>query len=237
MNHARIEILPDVEALSLRAADLFEQLASTALAQRNLFTVCLSGGSTPKLLYSKLAQRNLSWDQIHLFWGDERCVPPDSADSNFRMVKEALLDSISIPEQNVHRMHGEMADHEQAAIRYETELRDFFDTSNFPRFDLVHLGLGEDGHTASLFPGSPALREQRRWVLETQGAASPYLSRLTLTLPVLNAAAHICFLVAGAPKAGPFKRVFEERDRSLPAALIEPQDGDLLFLADHAAAG
>jgi 6-phosphogluconolactonase len=237
MNHARIEIFPDPESLSLRGADLFEEFAAATIAQKNRFTIGLSGGSTPKLLYSKLVHRDLSWSQIHLFWGDERFVPRNSADSNYRMVKEALLDFISIPEQNIHLMPGELTDHDKAATQYETELQHFFGRSAVPRLDLLYLGLGEDGHTASLFPGSPALREQQRWVVTAEGAASPHVPRLTLTLPVLNAAAQICFLVAGAAKAAPFKRVFEEQDRSLPASLIQPQNGDLLFLVDRAAAG
>jgi len=237
MNNARIEIFPDAESLSLKAADLFEQIAAAAIDQNDVFTVCLSGGSTPKLLYSKLAQRNPDWSKIHLFWGDERCVPADSSDSNYRMVKQTLLDLISIPATNIHRMHGEVTDHEQAAIGYQNELKNFFGTERLPRFDLVYLGLGEDGHTASLFPGSPALNESERWAVVAMAGLAPYVQRLTLTLPVLNAAAHIHFLIAGATKSKQFKRVFELRDRSLPATLIEPANGELLFLTDRAAAG
>jgi 6-phosphogluconolactonase len=231
--HARIEIASDPKTLSLRAAELFEKQAAEAISQRSIFAVALSGGSTPKLLHSKLSKRTLPWDHIHLFWGDERCVPPDFMESNFRMVCESLLDFIKIPPQNIHRMKGEI-DPPQAASLYEEELKTFFGRTHFPRFDLIFLGLGDDGHTASLFPGAAALNENIRWVVDTPSPASSH--RLTLTFPVLNAASIVCFLVAGSAKAAVFKRVAHQRDVSLPAARVQPENGELLFLADRAAA-
>jgi 6-phosphogluconolactonase len=178
----------------------------------------------------------VDWARVHVFWGDERCVPPDHAESNYRMAREALLDQVSIiPAQNVHRMRGEI-DPEEAADGYETDLRACFGVSAPPRFDLILLGMGDDGHTASLFPGAEAIREQARWVaayyVEKLGAW-----RLTLTPVVLNAAANVIFLVVGAGKAARLREVLDgpyQPDR-LPAQVVRPSDGRLLWMVDQAA--
>ena len=237
---SELRVSPDLAALSRAAAQFFSDLAAVCAKERGRFSVALSGGSTPKSLYAMLADAAfrdaIPWPQVHFFWGDERCVPPDDPESNYRMVREALLSRVPIPESSVHRMKGEDPDPQHAALEYEAELRRFFHPApgQFPRFDLVLMGLGEEGHTASLFPGSPALREHERLVV------APYVEklhgfRITMTLPVLNAGANVLFLVAGEKKADILKTVLLERD-SLPAQLVRPREGRLLWFADAAAA-
>jgi 6-phosphogluconolactonase len=238
-----IVICQDADELSRKAAAQFIEIASDAITRSGRFAVALSGGSTPKALYSLLASSEYrdraDWQRVHLFWGDERCVPPDRSESNFRMVEEALLRNISIPEQNIHRMAGEK-EPSSAAADYERELRDFFELGpgQRPRFDLVLLGLGEDGHTASLFPGSAALNEHQRLV------AAPYVEklkahRLTLTLPVINDAAQVTFLVAGSGKSAIVQQILNGTtgDAELPAARIRPLQGGLTWLITQDAAG
>ncbi len=233
----------DLAALSLRAAEHFTALARARVVENGRFTVALAGGATPRSLYSLLAsgayRDRVPWAVTHLFFGDERCVPPDHPESNFRMVKESLLDHVQIPGDQVHRMQGEDPAPEQAAARYEDELRAFFALAGdeLPRFDLILLGLGADGHTASLFPGSPALDERWRLVLPAtvEGLVA---RRMTLTLPVLNAAARVVFLVAGSAKARAVAAVVRGTVAgvTLPAARVEPENGALLFFVDRAAA-
>jgi len=237
-----IIICADAAELNRRAAERFVALANEASASSGRFTVALSGGSTPKALYSLLATpgfaERIPWPKVHLFWGDERCVPPDHGDSNYRMVRESLLTKISIPSENIHRIAGEK-EPKLAAMEYENELRTFFQLSEgaLPRFDLILLGLGEDGHTASLFPGSEALKETKRLVaanfVENMNAY-----RLTLTLPVLNNAANVFFLVAGASKAVVVKELLGANSGAVnyPAAQIQPRDGKLTWIITHDAA-
>jgi len=243
-----IEILEDKEAVTRAAAAAVTARAATSVGARGVFTVALSGGSTPRDLFSLLADANepfrvrLPWEKIHFFWGDERHVPPDHPDSNYRMAREAMLDPVSVPEKNVHRIHGENPDAAAAAAEYEAELRTFFhleagEVGARPRFDLVLLGIGPEGHTASLFPGSPALHEREHWV------AAPWVEkfqtfRITLTPPVLNRAAAVLFLVTGEEKADALHAVLEEvGDADLyPARIVRPEEGDLLWLIDRAAA-
>jgi len=221
----------DQDELSRKAAEQFTGLARQAIDARGCFSVALSGGSTPKALYSLLAteefSEQLAWRQIHFFWGDERCVAPDHAESNFRMVQEALLAQIDISIDNVHRMAGEKIP-SVAAAEYEAQLRKHFHVDNdaWPRFDLILLGLGEDGHTASLFPGSSALNKTEHLV------AAPYVEklkshRLTLTLPVINSAREIFFLVAGQSKADIVQELFADEPCPYPAASIKPVKGRL----------
>ncbi len=245
-----VKVCSDSAGLAQAAAKHFVELAGGAIALRGRFSVALSGGETPRLVYSRLAgEEGLRsvWDRIHFFWGDERCVPPDHPESNFHMACETLLDHIPVPQENIHRMHGEDPP-QQAASKYEQALRAFFispDTdrskNNFQLFDLLLLGLGEDGHTASLFPGASALQEKDHWVVGVPHRQPPLPSvdRVTLTLPAINAAAQVTFLVGGPNKTERLKLVFNDPppgQPSLPAQLVQPASGRLLWLVDQAAA-
>jgi 6-phosphogluconolactonase len=234
-----IKVYPDLESLSQAAAALFADRAQSAVAARGRFSVALSGGSTPRRTYELLSQApyrdRVAWDRVHVFWGDERCVPLTDPKSNAHMTRETLLRHVPIPAAQVHPIDCRAAPAE-AARQYESLLRDFF-TGRRPDFDLVLLGLGENGHTASLFPGAPVLDEQERW------AAAVYvpeqdLYRVTLTAPVINAAALVAFLVSGASKAQVLREVLQgPRDpQRLPAQLIHPAGGELRWLLDQAAA-
>jgi 6-phosphogluconolactonase len=232
----------DLADLSRKAAEEFVRLANQVVSEKDCFTVALSGGSTPKELYSLLAApefaERIPWPKVHLFWGDERCVAPDHPESNYRMVKETLLSKVPIPEKNVHRMKGE-EDPRIAARNYEQTLRKFFALSEgeFPRFDLVLLGLGRDGHMASLFPGSAALHSTNHLVAAV-ASAPPQPNRLTLTLPVINRAAHIIFLVAGKDKAAALRDALgaENDPVRFPSQSIKPGKGKLTWLVDQDAA-
>ncbi len=236
---ADIVIAADPDALAHEAARRFVSLAREAVKSRGRFSVALSGGSTPDKLYRLLAERpyraRIPWADVHLFWGDERCVPPDDPDSNFAFVKETLISQVPIPPENVHRMRGEL-DPERAARAYEHGLQDFFSGSDVC-FDLVLLGLGEDGHTASLFPGSPLLDETDRMVAAaTTGDRDRLAQRVTLTLPAINSARHILFLVSGKDKAAVVRSVVKGLDERLPASRIQPVAGQLTWLLDAEAA-
>ena len=240
VSNRKIIINRDLADLSRRAAEHFVALARQAIAARGRFSVALSGGYTPKALYTLLASseynERLPWRQIHLFWGDERCVTPDHADSNYRMVKESLLSKAIIPTENVHRMAGEKAP-AVAAAEYEAQLRKHFhiDDKSLPRFDLVLLGLGEDGHTASLFPGSSALDETRRLVVTTY-VKKLKAHRLTLTFPVINNSEQIAFLVAGESKAAMVGEILTTEKCDYAAARIKPENGQLIWFVTQDAA-
>ena len=241
VNNRDIIICRDTAELSRKAAQQFVMLTRQAIVARGRFAVALSGGSTPKALYSLLAtgefSEQVSWRQIHLFWGDERCVAPDHAESNFRMVKESLLSKIIIPAENVHRMAGEIAP-KVAAAGYAAQLTCFFQLkeNSPPRFDLILLGLGEDGHTASLFPGNSASNENERLVAPTY-VEKLKAHRLTLTLPAINNAAQITFLIAGQSKAAVVKAILTGENIDAPAARIKPGNGKLSWLITQDAAG
>jgi 6-phosphogluconolactonase len=230
----------DIEELSRKAAVEFVRLARDRAAAGR-FAVALSGGSTPRALYALLAsaefQPQIPWPRVHFFWGDERAVPPDHPDSNYRMAFEALLSKAPVPAENIHRIESELAP-EEAAARYEKSLRDFFalEDSAWPVFDLILLGLGDDGHTASLFPGSAALAETRRLVVAVY-VEKLKTHRITLTLPVLNRAANIFFLVAGSSKAAIVADVLQKKTgpATLPAQRIDPPGGRLVWFIDAAA--
>ncbi len=234
-----LEIFTDAEALSRGAAALFVHLAERAVATRGRFVVALSGGGTPRRSYELLAEpafaARVAWPLVHVFWGDERCVPLDDPLSNARLAREAWLDQVPIPAAQVHPI-GCQANPADAARQYEDELRHFF-RGGPPRFDLVFLGLGENGHTASLFPGSAALAEQERWAVEVY-VPDQDLYRVTLTLPVINGAAVVAFLVAGAAKAQVLSQVLDgPRDpQRLPAQLVNPRSGERRWLVDREAA-
>ena len=238
----QMHLREDGPAVARAAASEFRRRGEAAVVERGRFAVALSGGETPRLLFRELAANPAggpSWEKIHLFWGDERTVPPDHRDSNFRMVRDELLSRVAIPETNVHRMGGENPEPEAAAAGYEAEIRRFFGlrAGRLPRFDLIFLGMGSDGHTASLFPGSAAVGERARL------AVAPWVERLgthriTLTLPVFNAAACVIFLVVGDEKAEVLRRVLEgpADPLELPCQAIAPMDGDLVWLVDLGAA-
>lgn len=239
-----IQILANAGELSRRAAAEFVRLAQEAIHTKGSFTVALAGGSTPKGLYSLLAadaslREQLRWDKIHFFWADERHVPPDHAESNYRMVHEAMLSKAPVPSANIYRVMSEYPDATLAAEEYERTLREFFHVAagQFPRFDLVLLGMGPDGHTASLFPETEALREQSRLVVANWvGKLKAY--RITMTAPVLNHAACVIFLVSGEEKAEALRAVIcgEAQPERFPSQLIQPVGGRLLWLVDQAAA-
>jgi 6-phosphogluconolactonase len=229
------------------ASELFVRTADVAMRARGRFVVSLSGGSTPNALYELLATeafaRRIDWTRVDVFWGDERCVPPDDPASNYRSARERLLDRIPIPTERVHRVRGE-DEPVAAAAAYERELRATFATPDGPprtspgaHFDLVLLGLGHDGHTASLFPGTAPVHEPTRWVVAHDVAAAS-MWRITLTPLVLNAAAEVAFLVAGSEKAGILRRVLEgpRQPNVLPSQAIAPSAGCLRWLLDADAA-
>ncbi len=235
---ALIHIHADQEALSRTAADLFIETAADAISRRGRFAVALAGGSTPRRTYELLAQPDrtarVDWPHVHVFWTDERCVPPDDLRSNERFAIRSLLQSVPVPVEQVHPFRCE-PDPDRAAENYQQVLARFFGDAP-PTFDLVLLGLGIDGHTASLFPHTPALRETQRWT--TLVAPDPDApKRLTMTVPLINQARRVVFLVSGIDKAPVLKEVLEgpsEPDR-LPAQHIHPQDG-LTWLIDRSAA-
>jgi 6-phosphogluconolactonase len=234
-----VRYLTDPKALNLAAAELFLSLVSSAIAEGGRFTAALSGGSTPKGLYALLADTpycdQIAWERVHLFWADERCVPPEHDDSNFRLVHELLLSRVAIPKENVHRISGENGA-DRAAADYEQDVRTFFCTEGYPVFDLVILGVGADGHTASLFPGSPLLTERDRL------AAPVYLGdqkqdRVTLTLPVFDHAKRVLFLASGMAKQNVIRSILAEGNpEGLPAGLVQPLTGDSIWYLDQDAA-
>jgi 6-phosphogluconolactonase len=235
-----IKVVADAGELSRVGAAEFEHVVRNAVQARDKFTVSLSGGSTPRGLYSRLAQvsRNLPWDKTYIFWGDERHVPPDDKDSNYRMVRESLLSQAPIPPENVFRMHAENSDAARVAEEYERTIQEFFGLKpgELPRFDLVLLGLGPDGHTASLFPESAALREHSRLVVANWVEKFGHY-RLTFTAPVINNAAEVMFLVSGAEKTAALQSVLysDASAEEFPAKLIQPRNGRLIWLVDRAA--
>lgn len=234
MTRPLLETLADADALARRAADL---MLAAARAKDGPFAVALSGGSTPKRLYALLATLPFPWARTHWFWGDERFVPPDDPASNYRMTQEAMLSHVAVPADHVHPVPTVGLEPEAAAAQYEATLKAFRGSDRLapdrPLFDIVLLGLGTDGHTASLFPGKPMLDERHRWVGATddpQGAP-----RITLTYPALESSRETIFLVAGADKKERLREVLAG-DRRLPAARLQPH-GTLRILADRAAAG
>jgi 6-phosphogluconolactonase len=235
--HRKIKTFDTREDLAAGAADIIVQTISNALAKKDRVSIALSGGSTPKALYELLASEKyrgrVDWEKVLIFFGDERCVPPGNDESNYKMVNEALFSRVPIPTGNIFRLKGEV-DPVKAAAEYEGLIID--EIGNKPVFDIVLLGLGPDGHTASLFPGSSALEENAKLV--TANYVEKFHSyRLTFTFPVINAAQNVIFLVAGEDKAETVKAVFDETAHpALPSQLIQPANGKLLWLLDNDAA-
>jgi 6-phosphogluconolactonase len=230
----KIHRFPNPEALANGAAEFICSQAQDSIARSGSFSLVLSGGSTPANAYQQLVtisqQQKLDWSSVQVYWGDERCVPPDHDLSNYRMAQQVLLNHIEIPEGNLHRMACE-ADPEIGADRYEELLREQFTDQVFPRFDLILLGLGKDGHTASLFPNADILDEEQRWVAPVY---VPHLDswRVSLTLPAINAARHVAFLVSGKGKANILKEIIENPTSNYPVNRIAPQ-GELTWFIDQ----
>ncbi len=223
------------------AAQQFVTLANQAIAARGKFTIALSGGSTPKGLFGLLASGAIPfipWDKIFFFWGDERHVPPNDPESNYRMANEAMLSKVPVPAANIFRIRAEEQDAAVAAHEYELTIQEFFalEPGEFPRFDLIHLGIGPDGHTASLFPGSTGLEEQSRLVI-ANWVEKFKTFRITFTYPVLNHAACVTFLVSGPDKAPILREILEIPASNFPCQRVRPTDGQLIWLLDRAAAG
>lgn len=215
------------------------ELSANAVADRGVFTLALSGGSTPKILYALLAKdpafATFPWAKTQLFFGDERHVPPDDKESNYHMTKESLLSTGLVPAENVHRVFAELGDAAQAAAEYEAEIRRHFTGDEVPRFDVVLLGMGPDGHTASLFPGSAGLEEKEKWVI-SNWVEKFKTDRITFTYPLLNAARVVLLLVAGADKAPMIKNVLGQARGEYPVERVQPTDGVKVWMLDEAAA-
>ncbi len=239
-----IRTFPDAEAVSRGAAEEFVLRANEAVEARGRFMVTLSGGSTPKRMFEMLADSpyrdQVAWPMVHVFWGDERSVPPDHRDSNYRLANEAMLARLPIPIAQIHRIEAERTDRDAAARDYQTTIAKAFGVDpngEPPAFDLVLLGMGPDGHTASLFPETTALTETKRWVV-VNFVPKFTTDRVTLTTPILNQAREVLFLVAGADKAQPLAEVLEGPAdvARLPSQLIHPKTGKLLWFIDRLAA-
>jgi len=236
---SNVVIFPDRDAFISGTADFITELVLAAVAEHGRFTVALAGGGTPRPVYAMLATaayaNRLPWDKVHIFFGDERCVPPDDSRSNFRMAREAMLDHLPLPPGNIYRIRGE-DDPAVAALAYEQEIQRFFRSPTPPAFDLICLGMGDNGHTASLFPGTAALREQVRWAVP-QYVEVMSTWRVTFTTALINAARNVAFLVEGAGKTEMLWRVLKgpyDPD-VLPSQLIQPDSGELHWLVDTAA--
>ena len=231
----KVEVLPDQAALIQRSLDLVLSKIRTAIEERGVCTIALSGGSTPKPLYEAIATQQLPWDKIHVFWGDERYVTPDHPDSNQLMARRAWLDRVDIPAANIHPMPTDDPDPADAARKHEEQLQEFFQTKSgdFPAFDLMLQGMGDDGHTASLFPHTEALKVRDRLITVGNKDGQP---RLTFTAPLINQARCVIFVVAGANKRLALDQIFAPvaDDFTYPARLIQPQ-GELWWLLDHSA--
>jgi 6-phosphogluconolactonase len=248
---AQVRVYRDTGEVALKAARHFARLADQYVVGSGRFTVALSGGSTPRAMFALLAEApfadTVPWEAIHFFWGDERCVPPDHADSNYRMANETLLSRVPVPAENIYRIPAELPDPEQAAEEYAETLRAFFARHasaagttpliDRPRFDLIFLGMGPDGHTASLFPGTAALQVTDKPVVANY-VEKFSANRVTLTAPTINNARNVTFVVAGSDKAEPLHEVLEGayQPELYPSQLIHPQHGSLLWMVDEAAA-
>lgn len=253
VSESQVRVYPDQEELALKAARHFARLADQYVVGCGKFTVALSGGSTPRTMLSLLAaapfHETVPWASVYFFWGDERCVPPHHQDSNYRMAYEALLSKVPVPRENIFRIPAELPDAERAAEQYGATLKEFFvagpggaktgtaPLANLPRFDLVFLGMGPDGHTASLFPQTTAL-EAGEQVIVANYVEKLNAHRITLTAATINNARNVTFLVAGDDKAEALKNVLEGsyQPEVYPSQLIRPRNGTLLWMVDKAAA-
>lgn len=230
-----VEVLDDKTALLHRSLDIFMESLKSAIAERDQFTVALAGGGTPKPLYEMIANQSLPWEKIHIFWGDERYVPPDHPDSNQRMAREAWLNRVAIPPENIHPMPTDAPEPAEAAAKHDAELRQFFqvEPGQFPSLDLILLGIGDDGHTASLFPHTQALHVRDRLITVGNKDDNP---RITFTAPFINQAQTVMFIVSGATKQTALAHILAEQgdEQTYPARLIHPV-GELWWLLDKSA--
>ncbi|OCQ94675.1 6-phosphogluconolactonase [Oscillatoriales cyanobacterium USR001] len=230
-----VEVLADREALTQRLLEVVQSKIQAAIIKQGICTIALAGGSTPKALYEAIATCDLPWEKIHVFWGDERYVPPDCPDSNQLMARQAWLDRVTIPAANIHPMPTGGIDPATDAVTYETELQEFFKVSavKFPNFDIILLGIGDDAHTASLFPGTEALQVSDRLVTVGNKDGQP---RITFTIPLINHAHCVIFIVAGASKKPALAQIFAPTGDAIayPARFIQP-NGELWWLLDTAA--
>jgi 6-phosphogluconolactonase len=237
---SNLTVYPDNPSFVNGAADFVAKLTTQAIAERGRFTIALSGGSTPHPIYARLAtsgyKERIDWSKVHIFFGDERCVPPDDSRSNYRMAREALLDHVPLPPDNIYRIRGE-DDPALAALLYEEQVQRFFRSPSVPAFDLILLGMGDNGHTASLFPGTAALRERVRWVVP-QYVEVMTTWRVTFTTALINAARHVAFMAEGAGKTDMLWNVLKGpyQPDVWPSQLIQPASGELHWLVDAAAA-
>jgi len=236
----QLQVFPDNRSFVIGSAEFIMEVAARAIGERGRFTIALSGGGTPKPIYARLSTADyrdrIPWEKAHIFFSDERCVPPDDARSNYRMAREAWFDLSDIPAGNIHRVHGEDDPHAEA-LRYEKDIAGLHRQAGIPAFDLILLGMGDNGHTASLFPGTAALRERARWVV-AQYVEVMAAWRVTFTAPLINAARHVAFLAEGAAKAQMLWNVLEGpyQPEVWPSQLIQPVGGELHWLVDAEAA-
>jgi 6-phosphogluconolactonase len=236
-----IAIYPDIHTLSLQAAEYIVRIANESIALHGRFTIALTGGTTPGELYGLLGNEpyrsQIDWQLGHVFWGDERCVPRNNPDSNFHLAHEVLLKKIAIPESQIHPMPADQPDREAASQAYTVEMQRAFRTSGTPSFDLIHLGMGPEGHTASLFPHQASLHEKQRLVMPVS-VPKPPPDRLTFTPPLLNAARNVLFLVTGSEKADALQAVIEGeyQPEEYPAQIVRPTNGEMVWMLDRAVA-
>jgi 6-phosphogluconolactonase len=234
-------IYSDIDTLSQEAARYVVRVASESIATHGRFTLALAGGSTPKKLYGLLASEpyrdQINWALTEIFWSDERCVPPDSEDSNYHLAQEVLLSKVPISADQIHRMPADADDRDQASLTYIQEIQRVFGTNGIPSFDLLQLGMGPEGHTASLFPHQASLHEQTRLIMPVT-VPKPPPPRLTFTPLLLNAATHILFLVTGQDKADALQAILEGEYNpdEYPAQIIRPTQGEVTWMLDPAAA-
>jgi 6-phosphogluconolactonase len=237
----RIAIYPDTNVLSHEAAQYIVQVAQESIVTHGRFTIALSGGNTPKKLYALLGSEpytsQIDWNLVEIFWSDERCVPPDSPDSNYYMAQEVLLSKVPIPASQIHRVPADKPDRDAASLEYTQEMQRVFGTSAIPSFDLIQLGMWPEAHTASLFPHQASLHEQQRLVMPVS-VPKPPPPRLTFTPPLLNAATRVLFLVTGADKAEAVQAVLEgdRQPDEYPAQIVQPPQGDVVWMLDTPAA-
>jgi 6-phosphogluconolactonase len=236
-----VAIYSDADTLSHEAARYVVRVANESIVTHGRFTLVLAGGSTPQKLYALLASEpyrdQINWALVEVFWSDERCVPPDSEDCNYHLAEEVLLSKVPIPASQIHRMPADAADRDAAALVYTEEIQRVFGTNGIPSFDLLQLGMGPEGHTASLFPHQASLKELRRLVMPVD-VPKPPPPRLTFTPPLLNAAIHVLFLVTGPDKADAVAAILEGENNpdEYPAQIIQPPEGEVTWLLDSAAA-